>query len=105
MLRDIQDQLKLLWTGERYSREFLESAVVHKDFNHALLHVAKATGKLAAITEELDHDPQFASRFSRRDGRKFVADLIICAVRMANTMPGGEIDVTEAVIERIKEKM
>ena len=103
MLRELQQQLKELWTGETYTKEFQESPTTHKDFQHALLHVAKASGKLAALVEDLDH--------VRREGlpleevRKYLADLIICSLRMGNTTPGGEIDLEKAVIERIESKM
>lgn len=97
-LRELQTNLP--WSI-KYSQDYRLNPQSHKDFAHAVLHVTKAAGKLAAIIDDLDH---------RRDSEDFgrikdyLADLVICALRMANTTPGGVIDLERAVIDRIESK-
>ncbi len=85
-----------------YSAEFVNSRMGHKDFAHALTHAVKALGKLADLIEAEDHGEStlFPSR-----ARSYIADLIICAARMANTFPHYAIlDLEEVVIDRIETK-
>lgn len=103
MLNLIQDKLVEVWTGELYSPEFKESPAKHKDFTHAILHVMKATGQLASMAEGLDHSEEFLPK--REDAEKYLADIVICALRMGNTFPGGRIDMRRAVLDRIEKKM
>jgi hypothetical protein len=97
-------QTRLPWTGH-YHRDFRNSPMTHKDFGHALLHVHKAGGKLASIVNDAEHGGAFwenhATRFSVQ---KYLADLVICALRMANTCPEGVIDLEDAVMRRISSK-
>lgn len=102
-LTDIQKELVKLWK-DTYSDDFRKSEVVHKDFTHALLHVMKATGKLSAMAEKVDHHA-VARVHAFVEARKSLADLVICAMRMANTLPAGPINLHEAIVERLKEKM
>lgn len=92
-------QCSLPWSV-RYSRDFRANPQSHKDFAHALAHVVKAAGKLAAFVDDLDH------RRESEDERvhDWLADLIICAVRMANTHPGATIDLEDAVLARVAAK-
>ncbi len=94
-LRNIQNQLP--WTI-KYSRDFHANPQSHKDFAHALTHVLKAAGKLAATVDDLDH-----RRESQDEYEKYIADLVICALRMANTAPI-PIDLHSAVINRLESK-
>jgi len=97
-------QVRLPWTI-KYSGDFRANPQPHKDFAHAILHVMKATGKLAAFVDDMDHDRDVALRVANRmDYTKYVADLVVCALRVANTFPGGPIDLERAVIERIETK-
>lgn len=75
--------------------------MTHKDFAHALLHIQKAAGKLAAVVDDAEHG---GSEFKPEEVDSYVADLVICALRMANTCPGRVIDLEAAVIERIEKK-
>jgi|SRR6185436_13048295 len=93
-------QVKLPWTVH-YHRDFRASPMTHKDFGHALLHVTKAAGKLAALVNDAEHG---GCEFKPEETDKYIADLVICALRMANTCPGRTIDLEAAVIARIKEK-
>lgn len=90
----------------KYSREFLASTP-WAHFGHGVQHVLKALGHLAGLVDVLDHeggarvatDPEVVN-----DYRKYVADLVILAVRLANVFPGGPIDLETAVAERVVEK-
>lgn len=95
-----QLQSKLPWTTH-YHRDFRSSPMTHKDFAHALLHVHKAAGKLAAIINDAEHG---GSEFKSEEIDPYIADLVICSLRMANTCPGRIIDLESAVIERIEKK-
>lgn len=97
-LRELQTQLP--WTVH-YHRDFRSSPMTHKDFAHALLHVTKATGKLAAVVNDAEHG---GSEFLPEEVDRFVADLVVCALRMANTCPGRTIDLQRAVEDRIELK-
>lgn len=78
-ISEIQEHVRRAWTNETYSKEFNASPVEHKDFAHAVLHILKAAGKLAAIVDDLDHGKPVEESIG-----KFVGDLIICAARIAN---------------------
>lgn len=98
-IRTIQE--KLPW-GLPYAPGFKVSTIEYKDFQHTLLHVTKATGKLSAIVEDADHGrfPYFPAG----DVQKYCADLVICAMRLANTNPSGSFDLLGAVIHRLESK-
>lgn len=97
-------QVRLPWSI-KYSRDFRANQQSHKDFTHAILHVVKATGQLAAFIDDMDHDRD-AALFAgaRLVYAKNLADLVICALRAANVFPGGPIDLERAVVERIETK-
>lgn len=95
-----QLQSKLPWTTH-YHRDFRSSPMTHKDFAHALLHVHKAAGKLAAIINDAEHG---GSEFKPEEVDPYIADLVICSLRMANTCPGRIIDLESAVVDRIEKK-
>ena len=100
----LEIQSKLPW-GREYSASFQANPCVYKDFQHALTHISKASGKLWTIVEEADHigdTPAFC--FKKEDIEKFLADLVICAMRMANTNPSGLINLQKAVINRLEMK-
>ena len=101
-LRELQCNLP--WTV-RCSRDFRANPLAHKDFAHALHHVAKAAGKLHGLADDMDHDREVADSPDLRDRfGKYVADLVVCALRIANTFPGGVVDLEAAVVARIEEK-
>jgi hypothetical protein len=101
-IRELQTSLP--WTI-RYSRDFRTSPQTHKDFAHALHHVSKAAGKLHALADDMDHDREIADNPTLRERHaKYIADLVVCALRCANTFPGGIVDLQGAVESRIYEK-
>lgn len=97
-LRLLQERLP--WTIH-YDSDFRASPVAHKDFQHALLHVLKASGKIASVVNDAEHagtdwnDPKLDD---------YIADLVVCALRMANTIPGRKLDLGFAVVKRIENK-
>ncbi len=97
-LRELQTSLP--WTVH-YHHDFRASPMTHKDFGHALLHVQKAAGKLAALVNDAEHG---GCDFKPEDTDRFVADLVVCALRMANTCPGHVIDLQSEVEARIATK-
>lgn len=101
-IRELQTNLP--WTI-RYSQDFRATPLAHKDFSHALHHVGKAMGRLHELADNADHDRNIAdSKTLKDDYGKYVADLVVCALRIANTFPGGVLDLQHLVEERIESK-
>lgn len=105
-LRELQTNLP--WTI-RYSQDFRSSPLSHKDFAHTLHHVSKAAGKLHGLADDMDHNRAVADDNAPISGTKaqyakYVADLVVCALRLANTFPGGVIDLQSEVQKRIEDK-
>lgn len=101
-IRELQSSLP--WTAH-YHRDFRATPMTHKDFSHALLHVHKAGGKLAGIINDAEHGGvDWAKAEVRAEVSKYVADMVICALRMANTCPDGLIDLQRAVEDRLLAK-
>ena len=53
------------------------------------------------IVNDAEHG---GSEFKAEEVDRFVADLVVCALRMANTCPGRTIDLQRAVQDRIENK-
>jgi hypothetical protein len=104
-LQFLQTMLPGLWTQDLYSKEFQARSSPYKDFQHALLHEGKAINHLNEMVEEADHLDDPLPCFPKEAVEKYVADLVICALRLAIKNPSGEIDLKEAVIRRIERKM
>jgi hypothetical protein len=100
-LSEIQKELENTWTLQSYSPEFKAGKRPYRDFEHTLLHVMKATGKLVSMVEEADHGGE---SFPPQRVADYLADLVICGIRMASKHPYGAIDIENAVIARIREK-
>jgi hypothetical protein len=99
-----QLQTSLPWTI-KYSRDYRASPLPQKDFAHACHHASKAMGQLHGLVDEMEHDRELATDPALRDRYgKYIADLVVSALRMANTFPGGAIDLEGAVIARIETK-
>lgn len=91
-------QQNLPWQGS-YTEAF-ETGPEHNHFTHGVLHLTKAVGKLAAAIEPLDHhNGEVMGHVSTT-----LADVVICALRLANVHPEIRIDLEKCVIERLKEK-
>ncbi len=100
-IRELQTNLP--WTI-RYSQDFRSSPMTHKDWAHAMHHVSKAAGKLHGLADDMDHDRALADSRLQTEHGKYVADLVVCALRLANTFPGGVLDLQAAVQARIEGK-
>lgn len=105
-LREIQTGA--MWGAHTYSREFNADPRPHHDAAHAVLHITKATGKVAGLLDDLDHAQDFVAAITgtchRDDVARYLADVVICALRAANTWPGGAIDMTNAIEARLRGK-
>lgn len=97
-LRELQEQLP--WTIH-YHHDFRASPMAHKDFEHGLIHVFKAAGKLASVVNDAEHK---GSTFSAAEVDPYIADLVICALRLANTVPDRKLDLQSVVEDRIETK-
>jgi hypothetical protein len=85
-----------------YGVEQTESRVPHKEVAHALAHIAKATGHLFNLVEQADHGRDlWQTPEGQRTLKARLADLVICAIRIANVVPGGPINLEQAVLDRI----
>jgi hypothetical protein len=84
-------------------------------YGHVLGHVVKAAGKLAGLDGDADHYQErcgvdrdaayaLAEEAAGKPGRVYVADLFICAGKLAALYPAGEFEPEEAVRLRMDEK-
>lgn len=93
-------------------------------FEHVLGHVSKAAGKLHGLVGDADHieearrvthvrgEPTGASctafgvaeKTNGKPASVYIADLIICAAKLAALCPSGEIDLEQAIADRMAEK-
>lgn len=103
-MTDLQNAVQAGWTDEGYAKAFNESPCLYNHFDHALKHVRKAVQALENITEEMDHGTQVdPSRLE--DARKYLADIVISAARLANRTPFAQIDLEKAVRDRVEKKI
>lgn len=99
----IEDQGQLPWVLP-YSDEFNDNRQRHKHFAHALTHAMKSMGELAAFVERLDHQNMIPPQMAV-DVAESLADLVICATRMAEVVGFMKpIDLARAVKERLESK-
>lgn len=87
-------------------------------FEHVLGHVSKAAGKLHGLVGDADHVQArevapylergaafaVAEEANGKAARAYIADLIICAAKLAALCPSGEFDLERAVADRMAEK-
>ena len=104
LIRDLQRELP--WGAHEYNMEFQHRIDPHRDAEHAFVHVTKAAGRLADIVDDFSHcnDEHTKGETTAPTAGKYLADLVICAARMANTWPGGAIDLEDAIRARLAEK-
>lgn len=84
-----------------YSNSFVASPVLHKDTTHALLHIMKSVGKLADNAEAADHGAP--AEYDEAKVMDLCADLVICALRIANTT-AIPFNLLSAVVSRLERK-
>jgi hypothetical protein len=93
-------------------------------FEHVLGHVSKAAGKLHGLVGDADHieareepgsddarsavlrEEAFAAaeHDNGKAARAYIADLVICAARLAVICPSGAFDLQQAIEDRMAEK-
>ena len=101
-LKTIQERMP--WGLHDYCDKFKANPLPHRDFSHAHLHVYKAMGKITSMIDAADHTG-LTIAFDYEKLRNYLADIVICTIRMAKVFPAGPIDLQSAVIDRIEEKM
>ena len=89
-LQTVQNQINARWGSASYQDGVNQQS-------HAALHLMKALGKVAAMLEESEHKGPKPPV----DIRPQVADLVICAARVAQLLG---MDLQTAVEKRIEEK-
>lgn len=100
-----KDQPWKLPYSPRFTREASGYRAVPA-INHATLHLVKASGKIAAILEEFDHDPRDSGGRTLTD-EQFArladasADVLASVLRIANV---ASIDLESALRKRAREK-
>lgn len=90
------------WTVP-YAQDFVDAQaklLPHLYLTHAILHAAKSVGKLAAVVENLDHDPLMVPS-QRRVCADMAADLVTAALRIANLLG---FRLSTVLAERVAEK-
>ena len=104
-IHDAQNSLPGYWTDSTYPDDYNEKPLPHRHYNHAVTHAMKALGGLAALSDAMDHermnkhgdaDPE--AQGCRDNAGKWLADLVICATRMAQQL---NIDLDDATSTRI----
>lgn len=90
-----------------YTKEFENSVAAgeqHRWLAHDLAHIMKAVGVLASIVEGADHGRVRHDLATQADFEKRVADLVICALHIANNPTWGysAFDLYGAVVERVE---
>jgi isocitrate dehydrogenase kinase/phosphatase len=96
-------QTELPWT-DRFSESFQRNPDIIKDFRHALDHVDMASGDLRKIIHAFEHgnlDGQVMNELDLKLANhlrtaNLAAQLVLFAVRLAQTWPGG-FDLCAAV--------
>lgn len=96
-------QKHLPWAGQ-YSADFEADPRPHKHVAHGSQHITKANGQLAAMLDELDHGVPVEEVLKTQNWSRFVADLVVIALRIAIYFPGGGFSLEDAVRTRITEK-
>jgi hypothetical protein len=104
-IKNLQDSLPGFWTDETYPDGFNNNPLPHRHYNHALTHAMKALGGLSALSDALDHERLATSGYVdseahgfRDSAPKWLADLVICASRMAQQL---DINLDDATQDRV----
>lgn len=95
----LQQAVGRIWTLAGYTTDFRASRVPTRDFGHALGHVQKAAGRLFELVDAFDHGHAGPEQSAVE---KCIADLVICAGRLANTAPT-PVNLQLAVEARLRE--
>jgi hypothetical protein len=80
-------QATLPWGAHEYSAAFRARTDPHRDAGHALVHLTKCVGWLVGVATG-------AVALVAPNAAPKLADVAICAARLANTYPGRPIELT-----------
>jgi hypothetical protein len=90
MIRGLQDVPRWGAHADTYTPEFHVDPRAHRDATHAVIHLWKAGGKLARL--------RHGHLIERPAAANALADVVICALRAADTWPGGVRDLASRVV-------
>jgi hypothetical protein len=91
-IKKLQDEVNARW-----SKQLGNPCHRSADPNHALIHIMKATGKIASALNDAEHEGR---QLNACDVDKYLADLVICAARFGE----GFVDLDIACETRLAEK-
>jgi len=76
----------------------------HRSLMHDLMHVMKAVGILSSIAEWADHGTVRLDRVDQAEFEGRIADLVMCALHMANNPPRDydSFDLYVTVVDRVE---
>lgn len=106
-LSELQDQIEQRWGSSEYSPQYNARPDAQRDAHHAALHITKALGKIAGELDDLDHEQPSDVAPAVLDVSAIenaIADIVICATRVASRWPGSKIDIGEVVRRRLEAK-
>jgi len=106
-LSELQDEIERRWGSSEYSPQYNARPDAQRDAHHAALHITKALGKIAGKLDDLDHEQPSDVAPAVLDVSAIenaIADIVICATRVASRWPGSKIDIGEAVRRRLEAK-
>lgn len=98
-IKDVQKVAETRWGSSEYGPEYNARPDPQRDAHHATLHLTKSLGKIAGELDRLDHGDASGSGVMTA-----LADIVICAARVASQWPDFKIDLEEAVQQRIESK-
>jgi hypothetical protein len=104
-----QNDLPNFWRDSDYPDSFNTEVSEHRHFTHAMTHAMKALGRISGVVDDWDHQrmQKWAGvKVAPDEGEiwRWLADLVICSLRMAQQQ---QIDLESAVerrIEQLKER-
>jgi hypothetical protein len=108
-IKHVQGGLPDWWNEGQYPDRFNTEAMPHRHYSHALTHALKALGKLAALSDGLDHqlmgkhdnsDPELKKLLA--EAPKLLADVVICTAKMAAELPE-PVDLNTALVRRLRQ--
>lgn len=100
-LADVQREIQARWGSSTYGEDFLARKDPQRNAHHAHLHITKALGKIASMLDDLDHGSETDNTVAMENA---LADVVICASRVASSWPTGALNLADAVLRRIIDK-
>jgi hypothetical protein len=90
-IKKLQEEVNSRWKDQK------ANPCHGSDTNHALIHMTKAIGKIASALNDAEHEHR---NLQPNEIDKYLADLVICAVRFADDV----VDLDAACTSRLSEK-